>query len=71
MIYVLIALVVGIVWLVTRRIADPMRRLGVAVAAVGIILAIAMWWMAFPFLVIAAVGGAIVAASHFRQRRAM
>ena len=69
MIYVLIALVCAIAWMATRRIADPARRVGAAIAAIGLVLAAAMWWMAFPFLVIAAFGAAVVAVSHLQQRR--
>ena len=70
MIYVLVALVCTVVWLATRRVADPLRRAGVAIAAIGLVLAAGMWWMAFPFLVIAVVGAVLTAVSYRRPGRA-
>lgn len=70
MIYALVALVGVVAWIATARISDPLRRTGIAIAAVGLILALAMWWMAFPFLIIAVVGGLIFVASIVRERSA-
>lgn len=69
MIYILIAVLAAIVWLATRRITDPVRRFGMAAVVIGLALAVLMWWMAFPFLVIAAIGGVIVGLSYLRERR--
>ena len=70
MIYVLVALVCTVVWFGTRRVIDPLRRVGVAIAAIGIVLAVGMWWMAFPFLIIAGIGAVVAAVSYIRPRRA-
>ena len=69
MIYALVAILVLIMWLATLRISDPLQRTGVAVAVIGLTLAVLMSWMAFPFLVAAAVGGIVVGVSYVRERR--
>lgn len=69
MIYVLIVTLAVVVWLATRPITDPVRRFGVGTAVIGLALAVLMWWMAFPFLVIAVAGGVIVGVSYLRERR--
>ena len=69
MLYVLIAIVCAAVWFVTQRITDRLRRVGTATATIGLLLAGAMWWMAFPFLILAVVGVAVVGMSYFRERR--
>ena len=70
MIYLLVGILAVIVWLATSRTADPVRRVGLAIAAIGLALAVLMSWMAFPFLVLAGAGGVVVAMSHLRERSA-
>jgi hypothetical protein len=68
-IYAVLAILIVSTWLATRRIRDAGRRTGVAVAVIGLTLAFLMSWMAFPFLVVAAIGALIVGAGYLRERR--
>lgn len=67
MIYLLTATLLAVTWFATRRVSDPLRRAGVAIAAIGFALALAMWWMAFPFLIVGVIGCLIVLVSKLRQ----